>query len=181
VSGPSGAGKGTLVAGLLERVPEMWISVSATTRIVRPGESDGVHYVFLSGEEFEQRVRHNEFLEHAIVHGNRYGTLRGPVEDVVSQGRDVVLEIDVQGALQVKDAMPEAVLVFIVAPSMQELRRRIEHRGAEEKEEVEVRMHTAERELKLVDTYDYVVINDDVIRATDELVGIVRSFSETKD
>jgi guanylate kinase len=181
VSGPSGAGKGTLVEALRDRVPDLWVSVSATTRPPRPGEEEGVHYIFLSPEEFERRVQRNEFLEHATVHGNRYGTLRRPVERGIAEGKQVVLEIDVQGALQVKDAMPRSILVFIVAPTMDELKRRLLGRGSETDDEVESRMTTAQREVALVDTYDHVVENDDVRRATDELVSIIDNAAGEKD
>ena len=126
VSGPSGAGKGTLVRALLDRVPSVWVSVSATTRPPRPGEREGEHYYFLSPEEFDRRLAAGEFLEHAEVHGNRYGTLRSTVEERLAEGRIVILEIDPQGARQVREMMPDAVLVFIVAPSTEELVRRNE-------------------------------------------------------
>ena len=176
ISGPSGAGKGTLVRALLGRVPAVWVSVSATTRPPRPGEREGEHYFFLSAEEFERRVRTGEFLEHAEVHGNRYGTLRSTVEAKLAEGRVVVLEIDPQGARQVRELMPEAVLVFILAPSTEELVRRIKARGAESDADIEVRMATAQRELALVGTYDCVVQNDDLRRATDELVRFIESL-----
>lgn len=176
ISGPSGAGKGTLVERLVARVPDVWVSVSATTRAPRPGEVDGEDYVFLSADEFERRVQAGEFLEWASVHGNRYGTLRSTVEAKITEGRQVILEIDPQGAAQVKALMPDAVLIFILAPSMEELERRIRGRGAETDEQVAVRLATAVRELELVGTYDYVVENDDVLRATDELAEILGSL-----
>ncbi len=176
ISGPSGAGKGTLVDRLVARVPELWVSVSAATRAPRPGEVDGENYFFLSPEEFSRRIEAGDFLEWAEVHGNRYGTLRSSVEAKMAEGRDVILEIDPQGAMQVKALMPEAVLVFIVAPSMTELERRIRGRGAETDEQVSVRLATAVRELELVGNYDFVVENDDVARATDELVRIIKSL-----
>lgn len=177
LSGPSGAGKGTLVKELLRRVPDMWVSVSATTRAPRPGEKDGSDYFFLTAPEFEARVRHGEFLEHATVHGNRYGTLRAPVERRLDRGVDVVLEIDPQGAAQVRKQMDRSRLVFVKAPSAEELERRIRYRGAESEEQLRTRMKTAEQELAVEGMYDFVVINDDVTRATDELVAYVRSFS----
>jgi guanylate kinase len=142
---------------------------------------EGEHYLFLSPEEFERKVQRNEFLEHASVHGNRYGTLRSEVEARLQEGLHVILEIDVQGALQVKDAMPDAVLVFILAPSMEDLRKRLEARGSEDEEEVLKRLRTAEREVRLVDTYDYVIINDDAARATEELADVIRSLSREED
>ena len=179
VSGPSGAGKGTLVRALLERMPDVWLSVSATTRAPRPGEEEGVHYFFISAEEFERLSADGGFLEWAEVHGNRYGTLRSAVEERARAGRTVILEIDPQGAEQVRRTMPEAVLIFIAPPSFGELRRRLERRGSETPEQIERRLHRAVAELEIADTYDYVVINDDVAQATDELACIVRSQSPT--
>ncbi|MHB1016933.1 MAG: guanylate kinase [Coriobacteriia bacterium] len=175
ISGPSGAGKGTLVDRLVTRVSGLWVSVSATTRAPRPGEVDGEDYIFLSREEFQRRIDEEDFLEWAEVHGNRYGTLRSTVEAHLAEGRDVILEIDPQGAFQVKDSMPSSVLIFITAPSMSELERRIRKRGAETDEQVRTRLETAERELLLVGTYNHVVENDDVVRATERLADIVES------
>lgn len=152
------------------------MSVSATTRPPRPGEVDGVDYRFVSPEEFDRLVKAGEFLEWAEVHGNRYGTLRSDVEKKIAEGRLVVLEIDSQGAQQVRRLVDDAVCVFVVAPSFEELERRIRKRGAESDEEIAARLKTAERELALVGTYDYVVQNDDVARAADELVGIAESL-----
>jgi guanylate kinase len=176
ISGPSGAGKGTLVDHLVARVPGLWVSVSATTRNPRPGEINGRDYFFIGGDEFSRRIAAGDFLEWAEVHGNRYGTLRRTVEAKMAEGTDVILEIDPQGALQVKDVMPDAVLVFIIAPSMEELERRIRTRGAETEEQVTARLATAVRELELVGTYEHVVENDDVAQATDKLVDIIEGL-----
>jgi len=176
ISGPSGAGKGTLVDRLVTRVPGLWVSVSATTRAPRPHEVEGEDYYFLTPEEFAAGVQGGEFLEWAEVHGNCYGTLASTVKERIAAGLDVILEIDPQGAMQVKALMPEAVLVFIIAPSMEELERRIRARGAETNEQIKTRLATAVRELQLVETYDHVVENNDVVRATDELVGIIESL-----
>lgn len=178
ISGPSGAGKGTLVKELRDRVSGIWVSVSATTRPPRPGEKEGVHYFFLTHDEFEKRLHAGEFLEHAVVHGNSYGTLRAPVERRMGSGVDVVLEIDPQGAIQVKQSMSDSILVFIVAPSVEDLRRRLEGRGSETETEVATRMRTSEREMGFAGEYDYVINNDDVRRATDELVSIIRPGSD---
>jgi len=174
VSGPSGAGKGTLVKAVADRVPDIWVSVSATTREPRPGEVDGQQYLFLSSAEFDRLIAEGGLLEWAEVHGNRYGTPSECVEKALAEGKAVVLEIDPQGAMQVKDRVPESVLVFISAPSFDELRRRIEGRGAETAEEVERRLRTAEVEMLFAGTYDFVVINDDVRRAADELESIIK-------
>jgi guanylate kinase len=176
ISGPSGAGKGTLVAAARDRVPSVWVSVSATTRAPRPGETEGDHYFFLDPEEFERRLSAGEFLEHAEVHGNLYGTLRSKVEEKLEEGRVVILEIEPQGAAQVRAVWPDAHLVFVIAPSKEELVRRIKQRGAESDEDIMVRMATAERELALVGEYDRVLQNDDVRRATDELVRYIESL-----
>lgn len=180
ISGPSGAGKGTLVDRLVARVPRIWVSVSATTRSPRPGELEGIDYFFLSPEAFQEHVDAGDFLEWAEVHGNRYGTLRSAVAAKLAEGNDVILEIDPQGAHQVKDLMPEAVLVFITAP-IDELERRIRRRGAETEDQVMARLETAIRELALVGSYDHVVENDDIARATDRLVALIESLGESKD
>lgn len=181
VSGPSGAGKGTLVKEVLHRVPDVWVSVSMTTRAPRPGEQDGEHYYFVAPEEFERLVSQNGLLEWAEVHGNRYGTPRAQVEARVREGKQVILEIDPQGAFQVRDLVAESILVFIMPPSPEELVRRLTERGSETEEQVAVRMKTAERELELVGKYDHVVINDDVSRASDELAGIIRSYADDEE
>jgi len=178
VSGPSGAGKGTLVRALLARVPDLWLSISATTRDPRPGEIEGVHYYFVSAEEFARRIDEGGFLEWAEVHSNRYGTPVSIVRDRIADGCQVVLEIDPQGAQQVKRAMPEAILIFIKPPDFGELRRRLEGRGSETPEEIETRMATAMKEMELAGMYDFVVTNDDVARATDELVRIIDSYAD---
>ena len=175
ISGPSGAGKGTLVKGLLARVPRVWLSISATTRRPRPEEAEGLHYFFMSPDQFEQLKRSGGLLEWAEVHGNCYGTPREPVESKMKEGVDVILEIDPQGATQVRESASDAVLIFVTAPSMDELRRRLEARGSETKEQVDRRLRAAEKELLVAGTYDFVVKNDDVRRAVDELVGIIES------
>jgi len=174
ITGPSGVGKGTLIRGLLERVPELRLSVSATTRAPRPGERDGVDYRYLSPAEFEQRVARGDFLEHAEYSGNRYGTLRAEVQRHLDAGVPVVLEIEVQGARQVRSAMPDAVAVFIAPPSLQALRARLVGRGTDSGEQVEARLRTAERELAAQPEFAHVVLNDRLEDATAALVEIVR-------
>jgi guanylate kinase len=173
ITGPSGVGKGTLIRGVLERVSKLHLSVSATTRKPRPGERDGVDYHFLTPEEFEARVAAGDFIEHAMYSGNRYGTLRSEVERRLGEGVPVVLEIEVQGARQVREAMPEAVAVFIAPPSIEALRARLVGRGTDSPEQVDERLRTAERELEAQREFAHVVVNDRLERAIDELVSIV--------
>jgi len=178
VSGPSGAGKGTLVKGLDAFVPDAWISVSVTTRAPRPGELEGDHYFFISEEEFSRLAQAGGLLEWAEVHGSRYGTPRDAVEAKVAEGCQVILEIDPQGAFQVKSLVPDSVLVFVMPPTWDELERRLVGRGSETEAQVSERLQTARRELDLVGEYDHVVINDDVPRAVAELVAIIESHAE---
>jgi len=173
ITGPSGVGKGTLIRGLMERLGELELSVSATTRAPRPGEQDGVDYHFLSREEFDRRVAAGEFLEHADYAGHRYGTLRSELEDRVRAGRAVVLEIEVQGARQVREAMPEALQVFIAPPSLGALRTRLIGRGTDDVEEVERRLRVAEGELAAQPEFAHVVVNDRLDQALELLAGIV--------
>lgn len=168
ISGPSGAGKGTLVTRVRERRSNLGLTVSATTRAPRKGEVDGVNYFFLTREEFDRRVANGEFVEWAEVHGNCYGTLVSEVTSKLASGASLILEIDVQGALQVKERFPEAVLIFIKPPSLEVLRERLVGRGTETPETIELRMANAADELALADRYDDVVVNDDLDRATDE-------------
>jgi guanylate kinase len=173
ITGPSGVGKGTLIEKLLERVPKLELSVSATTRDPRPGEVEGRDYHFLSPGEFERRVEGGEFLEHADYSRNRYGTLREEVERRLADGRSVVLEIEVQGARQVRAAMPEAVQIFIAPPSPEALRERLEGRGTDSPEAIERRLRTAETELGAQDEFPDVIVNDEVNRAASELESLV--------
>jgi guanylate kinase len=174
VTGPSGVGKGTLIKNLLARVPELELSVSATTRRPRPGEEDGVDYHFLTPEEFDARVDAGDFVEHAEYAGRRYGTLRSELRRRVEAGVPVVLEIEVQGARQIREALPDAVQVFIVPPSVDALRARLTGRGTDDPDEVARRLQTAERELEAHDEFDEEVVNDRLEDALEELVKIVR-------
>jgi guanylate kinase len=174
ITGPSGVGKGTLIRGLLERVPGLELSVSATTRPPRPGERDGIDYHFLSDEEFDRRVANGEFVEHASYSGHQYGTLRSELERRMAEAAGVVLEIEVQGARQIRAAMPEAVQVFIAPPSVEALRARLVGRGTDAPADVEARLATALGELKAEKQFEYVVVNDRLEQATEELADIVR-------
>jgi guanylate kinase len=175
ITGPSGVGKGTLIAALLKRVADLELSVSATTRSPRPGEAGGRDYHFLDSEAFERRVAEGEFLEHATYSGYRYGTLRSEVEGRLSEGKSVVLEIEVQGARQVREAMPEAVQVFIAPPDPSDLRRRLQGRGTDDPDAIEARLRTAQDELAAQEEFAHVVVNDDIERAAAELERIVRA------
>jgi guanylate kinase len=174
ITGPSGVGKGTLIRGLMERLGELELSVSATTRAPRPGERDGVDYHFLSRDEFDRRVQAGDFVEHAEYSGRCYGTLRSELERRVAAGVPVVLEIEVQGARQVRAAMPEAVQVFIAPPSHAALRTRLVGRGTDAAEEVDRRLKVAEEELAAQPEFAHVVVNDRLETALEELVEIVR-------
>ena len=174
LAGPTAVGKGTVVAELRRRHPNLFVSISATTRQPRPGEVDGVHYHFVSDEDFDSLVASGQMLEWALVHGvHRYGTPRGPVQDRLNAGCPALLEIDLAGARQVRRAMPEARLVFLAPPSWDELVRRLIGRGTEDAQERERRLTTARTELDAAGEFDHVIVNDTVSRATDELEGLM--------
>ena len=176
ITGPSGVGKGTLIRGLMERLggrAQLELSVSATTRAPRPGERDGVEYHFLTREEFDRRVGAGEFVEHADYAGRSYGTLRSELEDRVRAGVPVVLEIEVQGARQVRESVPNAVQVFIAPPSLDALRTRLIGRGTDDPEEVERRLRVAEQELTAQPEFAHVVVNDRLEDALEQLTEIV--------
>ncbi len=174
ITGPSGVGKGTLIRELLQRVPDLELSISATTREPRQGEVDGRDYHFLSREEFDRGVEREDFLEFATYSGNRYGTLRTEVERRLAAGRSVVLEIEVQGARQVRAAMRESVQVFIAPPTPAVLRQRLDARGTDAPEAIDARLEVAEQEMAAQDEFAYRVVNDDLATAAAELEGIVR-------
>ncbi|NLC06724.1 MAG: guanylate kinase [Syntrophomonadaceae bacterium] len=173
ISGPSGVGKGTLCAALQKDMPELSFSISATTRSPRPGEVHGKNYFFYSRSEFEAMIKRDEFLEWAVVYDNLYGTPRQYVMDVLSQGKDIVLEIDTQGARQIKKRFPQGVFVFIVPPSRDELANRLAQRGTDSKEEIERRLNLAGQELENAADYDYIVPNADLEEAVQMLKAIL--------
>jgi guanylate kinase len=175
ITGPSGVGKGTLIERLRERIPELELSISATTREPRPGEEDGRDYHFLSPEEFRGRLEAGDFLEHASYSGNYYGTLRSEVEQRVRSCHSVVLEIEVQGARQVRDALPDdAVLIFIAPPDESVLRERLESRATDSQDAIEQRLRTAEVELAARSEFPLEVVNDDLQKASSQLERLVR-------
>jgi guanylate kinase len=183
VSAPSGAGKSSLCNRLVEKFPEMIYSISCTTRAPRGAEQNGVHYHFLSEEEFCARIERGEFLEHALVHGNRYGTLKQTVVDALAQGRDIIMDIDVQGAKQIRlaceavhddDVIKQSLVdIFIAPPSMEELRRRLCGRSTDSADVIERRMRNAQGEMKHQPYYQHTVVNDDFEKAADELFKII--------
>ncbi len=180
ITGPSGVGKGTLIRALRERVPELDLSVSATTRRARPGETQGVDYHFLSDEEFQKRIDAGEFVEWAEYSGRRYGTLRSALEASTSAGRPVVLEIEVQGARQVRETLPDAVQIFIAPPSEDALRARLVGRGTDDPDQVARRLEVAREELAAKEEFPHVVVNDRLEDAVAELVALVRDYTDAR-
>jgi guanylate kinase len=178
LSGPSGVGKGTVVARVRELYPHVWVSVSATTRPMRPGETDGVEYYFVDRPEFERMAAAGELLEHAEYAGNLYGTPRRAVEEHLAAGQPALLEIELQGARQVRTSFPDAFLVFLSPPSWAELKRRLAGRGTEPAERVAARLARAQVELAAESEFDRVVVNDDVGRAAAELVRLIEDVCQ---
>lgn len=176
LAGPTAVGKGTVAAYVRRNFPEVWLSVSMTTRRPRPGEIDGTHYHFIDDAQFERMREAGEFLEWAVVHGRaKYGTPRAPVDEVLAAGRMALLEIDLQGARQVREQIPEALFVFLAPPSWDELVRRLVGRGTESEEEREARLATARHELEAQSEFDVTIVNDNVQRASEELVSLIRA------
>jgi guanylate kinase len=176
ISGPSGAGKGTLVSAIREERPDLGLTVSATTRPPRPHDVPGVTYHFLSDEEFDRRVANGDFLEWADVHGHKYGTLRSEVDRLMDAGKSVILEIDVQGAFNVRRIYPDAVLIFIEPPSLEVLESRLRGRGTEDEASIELRMRNARHEMELADRYDERVVNDDLAKAVSDLGDVLERY-----
>lgn len=173
ISSPSGGGKGTLIREVLRTVPNIGYSVSFTTRAQREGEADGIHYNFVSHTEFENLIRQGEFLEYALVHGNYYGTSRKQVEREVSIGRDIILEIDVQGADSVREKTPDSVEVFILPPSFEVLRERLIARQTENDDTLKLRLKNSLDEVRQYDKFDYLIINDEVAKAVTDLQSVI--------
>ena len=173
LSGPSGSGKATVCNAFLERNENCWLSISCTSRSPRPTEVDGVDYYFLSKEEFEQKISQNAFLEYAIYNDNYYGTPKYLIEEKRNQGINVLLEIEVQGALQIKELVPDAIFIFLMPPSMDILKKRLEGRGTESKEKILKRFKTAYQEINEVSKYNYVVVNDEVENAVKKIESIL--------
>ena len=173
VSGPSGAGKGSISKRIVEEVEDLIYSISMTTRAPRPDEIDGRNYYFVTHEEFEQTIKENGFLEYAKVYGEFYGTPRAKVMQYLEEGKDVVLEIDIQGAMNIRKSYPKGVLIFILPPSMLELRKRITGRGSETKSDIELRMGEALKEIAYIDKYDYCVVNGDLDEAVNRVKAII--------
>lgn len=174
ISGPTCAGKGTIIKELLKRHEEMTLSISYTSRPMRGKEIDGVDYYFVSREEFEEKIKKNDFLEYAKVrYGEYFGTPKKEIEETLESGKDVILEIDVQGAKQVKDLFPETILIFILAPSFEELKRRIKERGLENNEQIIDRFKTAYKEINEINKYNYVIVNDEVEKAILKIESIL--------
>ncbi len=174
VSGPSGCGKGTILAEILKN-DKFFYSISATTRNPRPGEVDGVNYYFLTKQKFEELIQNDGMLEYASYCDNYYGTPKKPVEDMLNQGKHVILEIEVQGAMKIKEKCPDAVFVFILPPSLKELRRRLNKRGTETEEVIEKRLSEAAGEIKQAYKYDYALVNGELSDAVNDLFAIIRA------
>ena len=173
LAAPSGTGKTTIARRLLERRPDLGFSVTCTTRAARPAEVDGADYFFLAGEEFEDRVGRGEFAEHAVVHGKRYGTLRSEIARLMASGRNPIMTIDVQGAIQFVQAFPEAVLIFLLPPSAVELLSRLSGRGSESRATLTTRVDSALTELATIDQFEYVVVNDELEHAVAQVLSII--------
>ena len=175
VSGPSGSGKDTVLKGLFAENPDIVFSISSITRAMRPGEKEGEKYNFISREHFEEMIKNDLLLEHNVFVGNYYGTPRIPVEKAVSEGKDIIIEVDVNGAEQIRRKLPEAVTVFIMPPSFEELKRRLVGRGTESEELIEKRLRSALDEIKRAEEYDYIIVNDDAAAASQSLMSVIKA------
>lgn len=175
ISGPSGSGKDTVMTELFKKMPELLFSISSITRAMRPGEHEGEKYNFITRERFEDMLKNDCLLEHNEFVGNYYGTPREPVEIAVANGQDMVIEVDVNGAAQIREKMPEAVSIFIMPPSFAELKRRLSGRGTESEELIQKRLASALGEIKRAAEYDYIVVNEDITAAADDIMSVILS------
>ncbi len=175
ISGPSGSGKDTVLAELFRSRPDLLFSISSITRDMRPGEREGEKYHFISREKFEAMIENDLLLEHNVFVGNYYGTPREPVEKAVAEGKDMIIEVDVNGAAQIRKKLPEAVSIFIMPPSFEELKRRLAGRGTESQELIEKRLESALGEIKRAVEYDYIIVNDNITAAADDIMSVITS------
>ena len=175
ISGPSGSGKDTVLTELFRTNPNLSFSISSITRDMRPGEREGEKYHFIAREEFEEMIRQDELLEHNTFVGNYYGTPRKPVETAIEEGRDIIIEVDVNGAAQIREKLPEAVSIFIMPPSFSELKRRLVGRGTESEDVINKRMASALNEIKRSVEYDYIIVNDSITAAADDIMSVISS------
>ena len=181
ISGPSGSGKDTVLSELFRSRPDLIFSISSVTRPMRSGEKEGDKYNFISREKFEYMIENDMLLEHNVFVGNYYGTPREPVERAVAEGKDIIIEVDVNGAAQIRQKLPEAVSIFIMPPSFHELKRRLRGRGTESEELIEKRLNSALGEIKRATEYDYIIVNDNITAAADDILSVILSSSFKTD
>ena len=181
ISGPSGSGKDTVLAELFRNRPDLLFSISSVTRPMRSGEREGEKYNFISREKFEYMIKNDMLLEHNVCVDNYYGTPREPVERAIAEGKDIIIEVDVNGAAQIRGKMPEAVSIFIMPPSFEELKRRLRGRGTESEELIEKRLNSALGEIKRATEYDYIIVNDNITAAADDILSVILSSSFKTD